>query len=271
MALSDAQADRRPFRRRLETRPPPVLDLPQLPGSPFLHAVLTTPVDQLRCTRRLLSSLGHTAFPAMQTGRHPQLTFEACSSFTHVTACRIAHPPFVGFITRLRPAPVSRSRTLASYQVLPTTAWVGPSPTGVPRLWGALHRLGVKRPGLCLGDGGAGQGALRRVAITCLRSAAAGHQPQARTSAIHASSAPPLLSNRGVELRQDDFWGIPFCRCTFGPRFPICVAQPQRHPGFRIRAGAISDRVFLRQIPPLPSAKTSGSQARGGWAVSAVC
>jgi hypothetical protein len=141
MALSDAQADRRPFRRRSETRPPPVLDLPQLPGSPFLHALLTTPVDQLRCARRLLSSLGHTAFPVMQTGRPPQLTFEACSSFTHVTACRIAHPPFVGFITRLRPAPVSRLRTLASYQVLPTTAWMGPSPTGIPRLWGALHRI----------------------------------------------------------------------------------------------------------------------------------
>jgi hypothetical protein len=58
-----------------------------------------------------------------------------------VTACRIAHPPFVGFITRLRPTPVSRFRTLASYQVLPTTTWVGPSPTGVPRLWGALHRI----------------------------------------------------------------------------------------------------------------------------------
>jgi hypothetical protein len=36
-------------------------------------------------------------------------TFEACSSFTRVTACKIAHPPFVGFIARLRPNRFPRS------------------------------------------------------------------------------------------------------------------------------------------------------------------
>jgi hypothetical protein len=141
MTLSDAQAGRRPFRRRAETRAPPVLSLPQLPGSPFLHAVLTTPVDRLRCICRLLSSLRRSAFPVMQAGRHPRLTFEACSSFTRVTACKIAHPPYVGFIARLRPTSVSRIRTLASCQVLPTTTWVGPSPTGDPRRWGTLHKI----------------------------------------------------------------------------------------------------------------------------------
>ena len=30
-------------------------------------------------------------------------SFEACSSFTRVTACTVAPPPYVGFIARLRP------------------------------------------------------------------------------------------------------------------------------------------------------------------------
>ena len=43
-------------------------------------------------------------------------TFEACSSFTRVTACRVAHPPYVGFIARLRPGqfPGSGARKLPS-------------------------------------------------------------------------------------------------------------------------------------------------------------
>ena len=43
-------------------------------------------------------------------------TFEACSSFTRVTACWVAHPPFVGFIARLRPGrfPDSDARKLPS-------------------------------------------------------------------------------------------------------------------------------------------------------------
>jgi hypothetical protein len=32
------------------------------------------------------------------------VTFEACSSFTRVTACRVAHLPYVSFIARLRPS-----------------------------------------------------------------------------------------------------------------------------------------------------------------------
>src|SRR5580692_868784 len=55
MALSDSQTGRGPFRPRLEPRPPPVPSLPQLPRSPSLHAVLTTPVDRDKCL--LVSSL----------------------------------------------------------------------------------------------------------------------------------------------------------------------------------------------------------------------
>ena len=44
------------------------------------------------------------------------LTFEACSSFTRVTACIVAHPPYVGFIARLRPGrlPGSDAHKLSS-------------------------------------------------------------------------------------------------------------------------------------------------------------
>src|SRR4051794_9725247 len=77
-----------------------------------------------------------TAFPVMQTGRHPHLTFEACSSFTHVTACKVAHPPYVGFIARLRLGqfPGSDARKLPS----PTDNCLGgTSPQLVIRALGA--------------------------------------------------------------------------------------------------------------------------------------
>src|SRR5207244_8843754 len=43
-------------------------------------------------------------------------TFEACSSFTRVTAFKVAHPPYVGFIARLRPNlfPGSDARKLSN-------------------------------------------------------------------------------------------------------------------------------------------------------------
>ena len=44
-------------------------------------------------------------------------TFEACSGFIHVTACRVAQPPKVAFVTRLRPGPARRRpKPLVSYQ-----------------------------------------------------------------------------------------------------------------------------------------------------------
>jgi hypothetical protein len=54
-------------------------------------------------------------------------TFEACSSFTRVTACRVAHLPYVSFIARLALADFS-ARALASYQVQPTTSLGGSFP-----------------------------------------------------------------------------------------------------------------------------------------------
>jgi hypothetical protein len=91
--------------------------------SPSLHAVLNTPVDRIRC-----SLVGELRVPARVSSVSIQpspisgrvgihiVTFEACSSFTRVTACTVAPPPYVGFITRPRPSrfPGSGARKLPS-------------------------------------------------------------------------------------------------------------------------------------------------------------
>jgi hypothetical protein len=48
-----------------------------------------------------------TSLPTRPSPSHRRVgvhdyTFEACSSFTRVTACKVARPPCVGFVTRLR-------------------------------------------------------------------------------------------------------------------------------------------------------------------------
>jgi hypothetical protein len=92
--------------------------------SPSLHAVLTTPVDRCRCLLveetgalpRRVSSLPVQPSPFVRRVGIHDFTFEACSSFTRVTACKVAHPPYVGFIARLRPHrfPGSDARKLSS-------------------------------------------------------------------------------------------------------------------------------------------------------------
>ena len=72
-------------------------------------------VGELRVPARV-SSLSVQPSPLSgRVGIHI-VTFQACSSFTRVTACRVAHPPYVGFITRLRPCrlPSSDARKLPS-------------------------------------------------------------------------------------------------------------------------------------------------------------
>ena len=110
MALSDSQTGRHPFRRRSGRDPQPIPSLPHSLRSPSLHAVLNTPVDRIRCSLvgelrdpARVSSLSVQPSPLSgRVGVHI-VTFEACSSFTRVTAYTVAHPPFVGFIARLRP------------------------------------------------------------------------------------------------------------------------------------------------------------------------
>ena len=85
--------------------------------------MLNTPVDRIRCS--LVDELRVPArvtslsvLPSPLSGRVGVhiTTFEACSSFTRVTACKVAHPPYVGFIARLRPGrfPGSGARKLPS-------------------------------------------------------------------------------------------------------------------------------------------------------------
>jgi hypothetical protein len=80
----------------------PIPSLPHSPKPPSLHAVLHTPVDRIRCSLvgelrgpARVSSL--SVLPSPLSGRVGVhiTTFEACSSFTRVTACRVAHPPFL--------------------------------------------------------------------------------------------------------------------------------------------------------------------------------
>src|SRR4029453_12101612 len=70
------------------------------------------------------------------------VTFEACSSFTHVTARRIAQPPKAAFVTRLQPfrLPGRAARQLPDQS---TTVWVESSSTSDPRLRGALPQADI--------------------------------------------------------------------------------------------------------------------------------
>jgi hypothetical protein len=71
----------------------------------------------MRCFRvvvsalpRRASSLTALAFPLNRLVGIHIFCFEACSSFTHVTACPLAHPPLkMGFVTRLRLSPLPDS------------------------------------------------------------------------------------------------------------------------------------------------------------------
>jgi len=92
----------------LEARPPPVPDLPQLLRLPSLRASLNTPVDWIRCSCWFLPRSMQPSPSHRRVGIH-DYTFEACSSFTRVAACRVARPPSVGFVTRLH-----RSRSPSS-------------------------------------------------------------------------------------------------------------------------------------------------------------
>src|SRR5262245_7672216 len=96
--------------------------------------MLNTPVDRIRCSLvgelrvpARVSSLSVLPSPlSWRVGAHIT-TFEACSSFTRVTACRVAHPPYVGFIARLHPGrfPDSGARKLPSSTNNPL-GWVLP-------------------------------------------------------------------------------------------------------------------------------------------------
>src|SRR5262249_19810052 len=68
-------------------------------------------------------------------------TFQACSSFTRVTARRIAQPPKAAFVTRLR-SDQSPSRIARQLPDQSTALWVESSSTGDTRRRGALNNWG---------------------------------------------------------------------------------------------------------------------------------
>ena len=75
------------------------------------------------------------------------VTFEACSGFTRVTARRIAQPPKVTFVTRLRSHQLP-SETARQLPDLSTIIRVEPSSTDDSRLQGALPIPDVQPPKL---------------------------------------------------------------------------------------------------------------------------
>jgi len=70
-------------------------------------------------------------------------TFEACSGFTRVTARRIAQPPKVTFVTRLRPGQLP-NRVARQLLDLSTIIWVEPSSTDDSLLQDALPIAAVE-------------------------------------------------------------------------------------------------------------------------------
>ena len=127
----------------LELRPPTGTGLPRLPGPPSQRAVPITPVDRSGCMRRLLPHSTRPSPTDRRVGIH-KFTFGACSGFTRVTARWIAQPPKATFVTRLRNGQLP-DRSARQLPDQPTTLWVEPSSTGVPRLRGALSGFGYKQ------------------------------------------------------------------------------------------------------------------------------
>jgi len=115
LTLSDAQMVRNPFRSRSQVATlSPSRASPTDRRLPSWHAVLTTPVVPpvpmvigLARSRAGFFRMG-SAFPALAPGRHHIGSFGACSSFTRVTACQVARPPFRGLCHEVPIRPVSQ-------------------------------------------------------------------------------------------------------------------------------------------------------------------
>src|ERR1700735_2551200 len=94
----------------LEARPPPAPGLPQLPRSPFSHAVLITPADRtgacrfLPCPRGLPRSTGGSASTTSLS--------EPARGSLRVTACKVACPPKGGLYPEAPAWPVTRPRRI---------------------------------------------------------------------------------------------------------------------------------------------------------------
>ena len=116
----------------------------------FLTCRAHYPGGPNRCVS--VSSLSARPSPVNRRVGIHDFTFEACSSFTHVTACKVACPPKGGLSSRGFDPASYPTKSLGSYHVLPTTTWMDPPSIGDLRRWGALLttrwavRLGPQKP-----------------------------------------------------------------------------------------------------------------------------
>src|SRR5205085_5208828 len=109
----------------LKVRPPPAPGLPNLRRPLFLHAVLSTPVD--RTGAWSVSSPFVRPSPVNRRVGIHNFTFEACSSFTRVTACRIARPPKSGLLSRGFDPASCPTKPLGSYHAYQQLhGWIPP-------------------------------------------------------------------------------------------------------------------------------------------------
>jgi hypothetical protein len=119
------------------------------PGSPpitqitFLACHAQYPGGPNRCLS--VSSLFARPSPVNRRVGVHDFTFEACSSFTHVTACKIAGPPKGGRLSRGFGPASYPTAPLGSYHVSPTTTWMDPPSISDLRPWGALLTEGDNR------------------------------------------------------------------------------------------------------------------------------
>ena len=128
---------RHPFRRRWSATST-VLGLPQITHTTFSACRAHYPGGPDRCTCRLLPcprglpriSGGSASATSLSRPAQASLTLRPTSSLAHHTWALLR-----GFDPTSHPI-----ESLVSYQVLPTTTWVGPSPTRDLRRWGALRQ-----------------------------------------------------------------------------------------------------------------------------------
>ena len=93
--------------------------------SPCAHAVATTPAEPLGLLR---SSVQRSAFPERERVGLRIVLFEACSAFTHVSACTLALPPFVARL----PEGFSHFVTSMTAPVACMVSWLFPETVGAP-------------------------------------------------------------------------------------------------------------------------------------------
>jgi hypothetical protein len=113
---------------------------PPITQTTFLTCRAHYPGGPNRCVS--VSSLSARPSPVNRRVGIHNFTFEACSSFTRVTACKIARPPNGGLVSRGFDPASYPTEPLGSYHVLPTTTWMDPPSIGDLRPWGALLTTG---------------------------------------------------------------------------------------------------------------------------------